>query len=318
MSHNQPGPYGGQPQQPGPHGQPGPYGQQPQAPQPGYGYPQQAPPAQPGYGYPQQAPQGVPQQPNPYGQQPPYGQPPYGQQPYGVPQPPAPGGGKKKTAIILGAVAAVAAIAVVAYFVIGGGGGGSDIADDGAHKLTTPATVLSGEYKKSDDADSGGFDESDVKDAEKHGVKNAKDVHAGYTAGDESNPLAMKMINFMGVYGEIDDPEAVVDGMFAEMKKSANEDKDGELVGSPKAYTPSGLDGAVLKCQETKVKDDESSGAAAGPSSISMPVCIWADHSTLGVVIHIDMADAMAGKPADLTATADLTTKLRKEVRVKV
>ncbi len=43
----------------------------------------------------------------------------------------------------------MAALAVGAYFVLGGSGGGSDVADDGPHKLTTPATVLS-EYKKKD------------------------------------------------------------------------------------------------------------------------------------------------------------------------
>ncbi|SFN47534.1 MULTISPECIES: hypothetical protein [unclassified Streptomyces] len=315
MSHNQPGPYGGQPQQPGQYGQPGPYGQQPPqaAPQPGYGYPQQAPPQQPGYGYPQQAPQGVPPQTPPYGQQ----QAPYGQQPYPtVPQPPVPsGGGGKKVGIILGAVAVVAAVAVGAYFVLGGGGG-SDIADDGPHKLTTPAKVLNGEFKKSESAGSGGFNEDDIKEAEDHGVKNAKDVGAGYQAGDESNPLSAQMINFMGVYGEIDDPESVVDAMFADMKKEASKDasETGELVGSPETFTPSALDGAVLKCQETKFEGDSSAG---GPSKMSVPICIWGDHSTIGVVIYADMASAMGGKAADLSGAADKAANFRKDVRVK-
>lgn len=209
----------------------------------------------------------------------------------------------------------MAAIAVGAYLVIGGGGnggGGSDIADDGAHTLTTPATVLT-DYKKSASSGGDGFSADDVKDAEKHGVKNAKDVSATYQSGDATNYLAMKMVNFMGVYGDIDDPEKVVDAMFTEMKKSADEASEGEAVGSPKAFTPAGLDGAVLKCQETKVSDSSGSG----PSSISMPVCIWGDHSTLGVVIPVDMADAMSGKAADLSGAADMTAKLRKEVRVK-
>ncbi|WP_185806375.1 hypothetical protein, partial [Streptomyces sp. RP5T] len=237
------------------------------------------------------------------------------QAPYGVPQPPPPGGGSGKTiGIVLGAVAVVAAIAVGAWLVLGNGGGsgGSDIADDGAHTLSTPATVLT-DYKKSGSAEGDGFSEDDVRDAEKHGVKNAKDVSATYQSGEATDYLNMKMINFMGVYGDIDDPEKVVDAMFKEMQKSAATDSDGEAVGSPKAYTPAGLDGAVLKCQETKVSDSSGSG----PSSISMPVCIWGDHSTLGVVIPIDMADAMAGKAADLSGAADMTAKLRKEVRVK-
>ncbi|MGW3492321.1 hypothetical protein [Streptomyces sp. NPDC001020] len=326
MSNNQPGPYGGQPQQPGPYGQPGQpgpygqppqapqpgYGQPPQAPQPGYGYPQQAPPAQPpGYGYPQQPPQGVPPQQNPYGQQQPYGQQPqYGQQPpYGeVPQPPASGGGGKKTALIVGAVAVVAAIAVGAYFVIGGGGG-SNIADDGPHKLTTPAAVLGGEYKKEGNDSGGGFSQSDLKKAEERGVKNAKQVNAGYSAKNTDNPLASRAINFEGVYGDISDPEKVVDAMFVEAKKNASKEGDGEVIGSPQAYKPSGLDGAVLKCQEMKVKQ--------GKTDVHMPVCIWGDHSTIGVFIHVDLADAASGKSPDLQSAAELTANFRKEVRVK-
>ncbi len=210
------------------------------------------------------------------------------------------------------------AIAVGAYFLIGGGDGGGSVADDGPHRLTTPATVVDGQYKKADDVDSGGFDNDDLKNAEKHGVKNAKDVHADYQAGDKNNPLAMSVINFMGVYGEIDDPEKVVDAMFAEVEKNATSDSEGEVVGSPKAYTPSGLDGAVLKCQEMRIKDDSSdSGTPAGPSEIRMPVCIWGDHSTIGAVIHADMADALSGKSPDLQKAAELSAKFRKDVRVK-
>ncbi|CAM5389465.1 putative protein OS=Streptomyces glaucescens OX=1907 GN=SGLAU_11925 PE=4 SV=1 [Streptomyces glaucescens] len=137
---------------------------------------------------------------------------------------------------------------------------------------------------------------------------------------DKNTPLAMKMLNFIGVYGEIEDPEKTVDAMFAEMKKSAAEEpEEGQLVGSPQAYSPSGLDGAILKCQATELKSDSpsSSDTPTGPSEISMPVCIWGDHSTLGIVIHVDMADAMSGKPADLAASAEVAAKLRKEVRVK-
>ncbi|MCH0566747.1 hypothetical protein [Streptomyces sp. MUM 2J] len=308
MSHNQPGPYGQQPQAP----QPG-YGhpQQPQAPQPGYGYPQ--PPApQPGYGHPQQAPQGVPPQPGPYGQQPPPGQAPYG----AVPQPPAPAGGGKKTGLIIGAVAVVAAIAVGAYLVIGGGGGGSDVADDGPHKLTTPETVL-GDYKKSE-GDSSTMSDEDMKDAEKWGVHNPRDVSAAYQAGDADNPLSQRMIQFGGVYGTIDDPEKTVDAMFAYMKtqsKDGGSDDDVTLVGEPKTYKPASLDGAVLKCQQAKV--DNSDGGAGQPKEISMSVCIWGDHSTLGFVMPMEFASLAAGRSADPEADAELAAKLRNEVRVK-
>ncbi|MDH6623387.1 hypothetical protein M2271_001174 [Streptomyces sp. LBL] len=314
MSHNQPGPYGEQPQQPGPYGQqPGPYGQPPQAPpaQPGYGYPQQAPPAQPGYGYPQQAPQGLPPQQQPYGQQAPYGQqPPYGQAPYGAPQPPEPAGGKKKTGLIIGAVAVVAAIAVGAYFVIGGGGGsaGSAIADDGAHKLTTPATIIDGEYKKSNMMEASEFSKQDLKDFESWGVQNAKGANAGYMAGTGD---AMKNVMFAGVYGTVDDPEKVVDAMFSKVKQEAAKasDSGGKLLGSPEEFTPAGFENGVMKCQAV-----ESSQQG---QKFTMPFCIWGDHSTVTHVTLYDAAAVVSGKNTLLKDAADLTAKVRKDVRVK-
>ncbi|MFF7470132.1 hypothetical protein [Streptomyces sp. NPDC008092] len=329
MSYNQPGPYGGPPpQQPGPYGQqPGPYGQPPQAPQPGYGYPQQAPPQpgpygqqpqppQPGYGYP---PQGVPPQDNPYGQQqPPYGQPPYGQQPYGVPQPPAPGGGRKKTGLVIGAVAVVAAVAVGAYFVLAGHGSSGGITDDGAHKLTTPATVINGTYKKSDGSGSSdGLTDSDISDFEKMGVKNPKAVSAGYANG---SGLTTKSLSFAGVYGTIDDPEAVVDAMFAKVKseseKSGSSDKS-KLVGSPEKASPAGFANGVMKCQLVQI--DNSSGASAGePKTLKTPMCIWGDHSTVAIVTAFSFAN-LAGSDSTLIAgNADIAAKLRNEVRVKL
>lgn len=218
-------------------------------------------------------------------------------------------------------MAVVAAIAVGAYLVLGSTGSSSDVADDGPHKLTTPAKVLSDEYTKGSSSDSsGGFDEKDLKTAEDAGVTDAKDVDAAYTAGDDSNPLAQKMLQFMGVYGTVEDPEKAVDAMFADMKKSAGEDdSEGEVVGSPKTFTPAGLDGAILKCQETKFTNTEAGSTdESGPSEFSMPVCIWGDNSTLGVTISMDMASIMAGKGADLDAAAETTAKFRKEVRVKI
>ncbi|MER8235612.1 hypothetical protein [Streptomyces sp. NPDC094049] len=319
MSYNQPGPYGGQPpQQPGPYGRPGPYGQPqqpgpyspPQAPQPGYGYPQQTPQGVPPQ-QPPQGPYGYPQQPGPYGQQPPYGAP---QGPGGyVPHPPAPK--KSKAGWIIGAVAVVAAIGVGAYFVLGGGGG-SSVADDGPHKLITPETVL-GEYKKAPGKE-GSTDKNSLKEAEKNGVKNAKEVGASYQVKDAANPLAGKMLSFNGLYGEIADPEKVVDGVFAAAKAEADKDKgnpeEPELVGSPQAYTPAGLDGAVLKCQQAKTKPN----AANGTPAFSMTMCVWADHSTVGFVVPVDMASMIAGKSGAAEDAAALTAQLRKEVRVKL
>ncbi|WP_369271030.1 hypothetical protein AB5J55_14205 [Streptomyces sp. R11] len=328
MSYNQPGPYGGQPQQPGPYGgqpqQPGPYGQQPQAPQPGYGYPQQAPPAQPqpGYGYPQQPPGVPPQQPNPYGQQPQYGQ----QQPYGMPQPPAPGGGGKKAGLIIGAVAVVVAIGVGAYFVLGGGSGGGagNLEDDGAHKLATPATVLS-EYKRVGEGNQTS-DSDTVKDMEKSGVKNGTVVVGSWSTADLSNYdpqdpstipdqaelLAAKGVTMVGGYGEIADPQSTLDKFFAsiqkEVKESSSSDsptmQNAELVGEPEEVE---IDGAVAKCQSTK-----ATNALTKKQSTDW-FCAWADYSTVAMVSPGD--NTGTGVPKD--TAVDLTSKLRQEVREK-
>ncbi|WP_353938290.1 hypothetical protein [Streptomyces ficellus] len=266
------------------------------------------PPGVPQQGY------GHPQQPGPYGQPP--QQPPYGAGPGAYPPPPPPAsGGGKKTALILGAVAVVAAIGVGAYFVFGGGG--SAIADDGPHKLVTPETVL-GEYKKNAGGESGSSSDDDFKDAEKWGVKNAKEVEAAYQSGDESNPFASKMLQFGGVYGDIEDPEKVVDAFFAHIKSESEKEPDaeGKLVGSPQTYEPAGLENAVLKCQQ--LKGDTGASAGEGPKDVTLTVCVWGDHSTVGVVMPIDMAGALTGKGGDPAAAAETAAKLRKEVRVKV
>jgi hypothetical protein len=323
MSYNQPGPYGQQPpQQPGPYGQqppqgqPNPYGQQPQQPQPGYGYPQQAPqgvppqqPPPPGYGYPQQQP---PQ--GPYGQQP--QQPPYGggQVPY-PPQAP-----KKKTGLIV--VAAVVAVAVIGggvFFLTKGDSGSSsngDVADSTkGYKISAPATV--GDFKQNPSSSTKpDMTASDKKDFEAAGISDPASSTATYMSG---NLKTGKMLLFIGVDGTIDDPAKTIDGMFAEASKSGGDSSSGgkaELVGSPKAYKPAGFSGALMKCQSVKTAPTTSATA----TSVEIPVCIWTDYSTVGIVEAVDYAalsGAGGGTATSAEQVADLAAKLYNSSRVK-
>ncbi|MER6140240.1 hypothetical protein ABT174_09295 [Streptomyces sparsogenes] len=328
MSYNQPGPYGQQPQQPGPYGQGGAAGQ------PGYGYPQQGGYGQPGpYGQPQQPPQpqpgyGYPQQPQagPYGQpQQPYGQPgmpgPY------QPAPPPSGGNKKGLAIAIGAVVVVAA--VVGGFLLfnnkdddkggsgGNGGGGKNVvANDGKrYKLITPETVA-GEYTK--DASKGGstLNSSDKADFEKLGVQNAEDTGASYKAGEG---MSQKVMQFNGLWGKIDNPQAVVDGAFAKISQEAEKDSsvngggEAKLEGSPQSVTPAGLDDAVMKCQNVKF-----TGTTQATKSFTIPLCMWADHSTVGYVVVSDVSSALSGGGMSIDTAAETTAKVRKDVRVEI
>ncbi|MEU2682030.1 hypothetical protein ABZ638_34690 [Streptomyces sp. NPDC007107] len=338
MSYNQPGPYGGQPPQgqPGPYGQqPGPYGQQPgpYGGPPPQGPPQGQPQGQPGYGYPQQAPQGVPpqqqppqgygypqgQQPGPYGQQPPT--PPYGGQQAYPGMPPQPGGApKKKTGLIIGA--AVVALAVVAggvWFLTSGGNG--DVADSTkGYKLTPAASVDS--YKKKDNSSSDTPTSKEKAEAEALGIKDAHKAEAQYQSGDlEKNPLTTKMLMLYGNWGEVSDPAKALNGMFAQAKMgmAENDDATTSLVGSPKEVTPAGFEGALMKCQDMKVVNDEADGTAAkGPKEMTMPVCIWADYSTVGAVIGVDIGAAMTNKSMTQDEVAGLAAKLYNTSRTKV
>lgn len=144
------------------------------------------------------------------------------------------------------------------------------------------------------------------------GVANAKQVAATYTSGEAAS---QKILSFSGVYGTIDDPEAVVDAMFGKMKEESakGDKKDGQLVGSPKSFSPAGFENGILKCQESKSPADATTGKAT-----SVPICIWGDHSTVSVVIDMDMAALMAGKSVSLDDAANNAAKLRNDVRVEV
>ncbi|WP_329465170.1 hypothetical protein [Streptomyces sp. NBC_01431] len=323
MSYNQPGPYGGQPQQPGP------YGQQP--PQQPYGQPA---PQQPGYGYPQQAPQGVPpQQPGPYGQQPP--QQPYGypqqqpqQPPYGAPmQPMPPAPPKKKTGVIITAVVvAVAVIGGGVWFLTKGGGNGDVSASTKGYKLVAPAAVA--DYKKdtSKSAEDKPMSDKDKAATEAMGVKDPHSTSGSYKSGDSSNPMMAKMLLLNGVYGDISDPAKTLDAAFQKLQKGSDEDKASsssddktkmELVGTPTAVKPAGFSGALMKCQNAKVTD--TSGTAKGPSSAQIPICIWSDYSTVGIVEAVDIQQMMGtgGTTMPTNQVADLAAKLYNTARVK-
>ncbi|MEU7471566.1 hypothetical protein AB0A94_24100, partial [Streptomyces sp. NPDC044984] len=224
--------------------------------------------------------------------------------------------GGKKAGIIIGAVAVVAAIGVGAYFVIGGGGGGADIADDGPHKLEPPASV--GEYKKggSGSSDGGPTGAESAADLEKLGIESGTVVKASYTSG--SSTELGKAMSFNGAYGEIGDPEATIDKGFATAHESSKDtgDNAGEAEkvtwkGSPETVEPNGLDGAVMKCQTASISE--------GTTALEMPICVWADHSTYGVVNGLDLAAAGKGGSGGLATddVASFAAELRSAARVK-
>ncbi|MER6910870.1 topoisomerase II [Streptomyces sp. NPDC000594] len=327
-----------------PYAQPGPY-DRPE--QPGA----YAPPEQGPYAPPEQGPYAPPQQPGPYGQpQPgPYGQPdgpggyPPPQQPgqWGSPQqpgqpgapvhqaypgqPPVPprGGGKKKTALIIGAsVVALAVVATGAVLLLGNGDGdGGDSGVSAAtkgYKLTPPATV--GDFKRGELRSGATMSDEDRKEAEKIGVKDPQEVQAEYKAGSDAEPLKQRMMMVNGVWGEIGNPAEAIDAYFAAAREGAA-GSDGktevELLGTARSVSPKGLDGALMKCQEAKFTPKDDSGPM--PKNWQVPICIWADHSTVTAVIGIDVASVLGGDSTFTEAkVAELATELYRTGRTKV
>ncbi|KQV05444.1 MULTISPECIES: hypothetical protein [unclassified Kitasatospora] len=303
-------PYGQPPQQPYGAPQP-PYGQPPQQ----YGYPPQAqPPAGP-YGAPPQQPGppqfGQPQQqspapqfgtPPPYGQAPQYGapQPPYGQQPYGQ-QFGGPGEPKKSSAgLVIGLV-------IGALVLVGGGigvwaltssdspGGGSSSAGNstlGKYKLAAPATLPGGYTQKSTKPESAGA-------LGTGGIAYDGGISASYLKGKD----ATDTIAIGGSWGKFSDPAAVIKAGTERFATGANAGADEKVTWK----TPL----ASVDAKDEKDPGGKLSCGVASMGTMDVPLCVWANHSTVGTVAFIKVSLTGKTTPVSLTQAADQARAIR-------
>ncbi|MEU7042937.1 hypothetical protein AB0A77_17985 [Streptomyces varsoviensis] len=254
------------------------------------------------------------------------------------------GGGKGRTAaLVAGAVVVVAAIVGGIVLLSGGDGeaesSASATADSGKkseekdkkdgkdekeaeeytgkrYRLTAPET-MAGDLKKesgSDAAPTAGF----LSAFEKLGVAKARGVGATYQGGKN---LGSKWLKFTGLYGEVSDPEKTVDRYFAYRASSAaksvasGQSLKEEMSGGPTRLSPAGLDDdAVLKCQNVTYTSDKD--IAAGRKGTIMPNCVWADHSTVGLLVHSHTASMLGEVPLD--TFGELSAKVRAETRAEI
>ncbi|MGK5549884.1 hypothetical protein ACSNOH_34985, partial [Streptomyces sp. URMC 127] len=132
------------------------------------------------------------------------------------------------------------------------------------------------------------------------GVHDTGSITAGYSS-------ARGKLMFSGVWGTVKNPERAVDGMFEAMAEDARREpvRQGareEVVGRPERVS---ADGAVMKCQSVSFTPAEGEPGA----SLTLPYCVWADHSTLGVV------GTALGERTSIPDAAEATGMLRRAVR---
>ncbi|MFE1321198.1 hypothetical protein [Kitasatospora phosalacinea] len=281
-------PYGAPPPQPGYGGQPPAYGApQPPAygapqPQPGYGYPQQQPPVpQPGYGQPPVPPQqqwgGAPQQPG------------YG----GYPPPPAPSKGK-------GGV--IALVVVVALAAIGGGlwwglKGDGDAGSDtvGKYKLVAQESVAG--YTKKSSNEKGQL----------NGLEAVGTFEGSLSATYQKSTT--NLASFGGSWGTVQDPGKAIDIVAGKLDEAMNGDQDdsedGKAVWKQKLSAVDAKDpkdaGSKLSCGLL--------GSDQPGSEQTVPVCIFATHSTIGTVSSTNLDPE--GKQLSVSEVAALARQLR-------
>ncbi|SED59223.1 hypothetical protein SAMN04490357_5240 [Streptomyces misionensis] len=279
-------PYGGQP----PYGQqppqnPGPYGQQPpQNPGP-YG---QQPPQNPG-------PYGSPYPQQPYPQQPQQPQPPY-QGWNGMPPVAPPPPKKSRVGLILGIVGGVVVLVVGGLVALGAiGYKAATSFPEGKRKLTLPQTLLDGKYELAKDLSD---TEGKQIGQEADGAWDAKDTHGvvgSYSLGGDETKGTLVV---SGMYGRFKNTDTARRNM---MKGAAQTD------GAKVAVQPKDFDLEVtVSCE---VLTQEQIG-----SSVTLPMCAWADDNTGATVAIVDMA-TVAKDPStiDLAALAKQTIQIRSE-----
>ncbi|UQX88640.1 hypothetical protein M6D93_01240 [Jatrophihabitans telluris] len=263
--------------------------------QPGYGQPPYGQPSygQPPYGQPpyDQPPSGQ----TPYGQ-PPYGQPPYGQTPYGQPpygaygQPGMnPVGGypppkKRRTGLIVGLI--VAAVVLVAAGIVGvvAAVNHHSKAVASQHTLTVPDQA--GAYTRLTDATAQQVGDrvlQSVTSLDPQGVWQKPKVGV-YAKNGASTPQV-----FLLGLNVADSPKLTREMGINSIDKESKQFLAGANLQNTKPY-PAGKFGGVLDC------------GSLSSSGQTLSICVWMDHSTVGVIYDVQGS-------ADDAATAALAIR---------
>ncbi|MGW1072879.1 hypothetical protein [Streptomyces sp. NPDC002537] len=180
------------------------------------------------------------------------------------------------------------------------------------HRLSAPETVL-GDYHRGHG--------TGISTKERNGENlfmwlgmKAPRVAASLYEQPDDEEGATRALMFRGGWGRVEDPGKAVDLYFFFLTKTAPVPMRGPAMeldaGKPEKFSPRGLDDATMKCQFAHEKRSDP-----GASPLPVPLCVWADHDTVGATFVFDFVKA-GGAGASLAEAADAAARLRGEIRV--
>ncbi|WP_049567864.1 hypothetical protein [Streptomyces sp. SBT349] len=194
-------------------------------------------------------------------------------------------------------IAVVVALAVIgggAFFLLSGDESSGPSDDGTVYTIALPDS--SGDFTRAPDQE--GMDMPTAEEQAEIGLQNMEGesgMYANFDTNAEMPEPGGTVAIVGGMWGEVPDPEAGVDGLFGLAAEEARAgDSEMELVGEPSDFS----DGdAYVKCQTARgTEPDPTFGYV-----IEAPVCVWADYSTMGVTLFQQMPEF----PADFDPNAE-------------
>ena len=165
---------------------------------------------------------------------------------------------------------ALAVIGGGAYFLLGGGGGNGDVSADTKGYKLDPGDAVD-DYKKA------GGDHVERpcptrrrRRPRRSASRTRQQVGDASTSPGAAEPIRSRArsLSLNGAVGRDRRPREGARRLLRghhEERRQGREDVKVELVGSPQAVTPAGFEGALMKCQNVKLKHEQGLRPAKGP-----------------------------------------------------
>ncbi|GAA3371561.1 hypothetical protein GCM10020367_22730 [Streptomyces sannanensis] len=127
-----------------------------------------------------------------------------------------------------------------------------------------------------------------------------------------------KTLLLSGYWGRVDDPDKAIDNFFQSIKDGDQSSFKGRLVGTAEEVHPKGFDGALMKCQNAELRRMGTVKAGNPPKTMRVPVCVWADYSSVAATAGVDSPQLVArARGLSRSEVANLAAELYNTSRTK-